>query len=96
MGICPSWLSFILYNPIRKALTDRKKILDESCITANSLVLEVGAGNGFLTEVIAERARKVYAIELQDGMVKKLEKRVQHFGDKVDIIHGDIASYSIE
>jgi tRNA A58 N-methylase Trm61 len=28
-------------------------------------------------------------------MVRKLEKRVQHFGDKVDIIHGDIASYSI-
>ena len=96
MGICPSWLSFILYNPIRKALTDRKKILDESGITANSLVLEVGAGNGFLTEVIAERARKVYAIELQDGMVRKLKKRVQRFGDKVDIIHGDIASYSIE
>jgi 16S rRNA A1518/A1519 N6-dimethyltransferase RsmA/KsgA/DIM1 with predicted DNA glycosylase/AP lyase activity len=45
-------------------LTDRKKILDESGITANSIVLEVGAGNGFLTEVIAERARKVYAIEL--------------------------------
>ena len=95
MCVCPSWLSFILYNPFRKALTDRKKILNESGITTDSVVLEVGAGNGFLTEVVAEHAKKVYAVELQDGMVKKLEKRVQRFGSKVDIIQGDIASHSI-
>jgi len=58
MCICPSWLSFILYNPIRKALTDREKILDECGITPHSTVLEVGAGNGFLTEVVAQRAKK--------------------------------------
>jgi len=95
MCICPSWLSFILYNPIRKAFTDREKILDECGITPHSIVLEVGAGNGFITEVIAQRAKKVYAVELQDGMVRKLKKRVQRFGDKVDIVQGDIASYSI-
>lgn len=93
--ICPSWLSFILYNPVRKALTDRKKIADESGITPDSVVLEVGAGNGFLTEVVAERAKKVYAVELQDGMVRKLKKRVQRFGNIVDIIQGDIATLSI-
>lgn len=95
MCICPSWLSFILYNPIRKALTDREKILDECGITPHSTVLEVGAGNGFLTEVVAQRAKKVHAVELQDGMVRKLKKRVQRFGDKVDIVQGDIASHSI-
>jgi len=90
--VCPSWLSFILYNPIRKAFTDRENILDECGITKDSVVLEVGAGNGFLTEVIAERAKKVYAVELQDGMIRKLKKRVEHFGDKVYIVRGDIAS----
>jgi 16S rRNA A1518/A1519 N6-dimethyltransferase RsmA/KsgA/DIM1 with predicted DNA glycosylase/AP lyase activity len=58
-------------------------------------VIEVGAGNGFITEVIAQHAKKVYAVELQDGMVRKLKKRVQRFGDKVDIVQGNIASYSI-
>lgn len=90
--VCPSWLSFILYNPIRKAFTDREKILDECGVTKDSVVLEVGAGNGFLTEAIAERAKEVYAVELQDGMIRKLQKRVLRFADKVSIIRGDIAS----
>lgn len=93
MAICPSWLSFILYNPVRKALTDRSKVLDESGITPSSVVIEIGAGNGFLTEAIAERAKKVVAVELQDGMVRKLMKRVRRFGSRVEIVHDDIAKY---
>jgi tRNA A58 N-methylase Trm61 len=90
--ICPSWLSFILYNPIRKAFTNREKILSESGIGDDSVVLEVGAGNGFLTEAVAAHAKKVYAVELQEGMATKLRKRIDHFGDKVVVVHGDIAS----
>jgi tRNA A58 N-methylase Trm61 len=95
MKICPSYLSFILYNPVRKALTDRERILDESGITESSVVLEIGAGNGFITEAIARRAKKVYANELQHGMVKKLRKRVERFGNKVDILLCDIATCDI-
>jgi len=94
--ICPSWLSFILYNPIRKKLSDRSRILQESGITRESVVLEVGAGNGFLTEALADYAKKVLVVELQDGMVRKLRKRVSGFADKVDIVTADIASYSIQ
>jgi 16S rRNA A1518/A1519 N6-dimethyltransferase RsmA/KsgA/DIM1 with predicted DNA glycosylase/AP lyase activity len=72
--VCPSWLSFILYNPVRKAFTDRSKVLDDAGITEESVVLEIGAGNGFFTEAIAERARKVIAVELQRGM-EETEKR---------------------
>jgi tRNA A58 N-methylase Trm61 len=90
--VCPSWLSFVLYNPVRKACTNRKEILDESGITPGSVVLEVGSGNGFLTEVIAERAQKVVCVELQEGMIRKLKKRIQMFGNKVEIMSGDIAS----
>lgn len=89
--VCPSWFSFILYNPVRKAFTDRIKVLDESCITRESVVLEIGAGNGFFTEAIAGRAKKVVAVELQQGMVRKLRKRVQRFGDAVEIVLEDIA-----
>ncbi|NOZ25345.1 MAG: class I SAM-dependent methyltransferase [Nitrospirae bacterium] len=93
--VCPSWLSFVLYNPVRKILTDREKILAESGITAGSVVLEVGAGNGFFTEVIAATARKVYAVELQDGMVEKLKRRIAGHAGKVEIICGDIAEIDI-
>ena len=94
--VCPSWLSFILYNPLRKIFTDREKVLEESGVTHDSVVLEVGAGNGFFTEVLAEHARKVYSVELQRGMVGKLKKRVARFGDKVSIIECDIAACGIE
>ena len=93
--VCPSWLSFLLYNPIRKAFTDREEILKEAGISADSVVLEVGAGNGFLTEALASRAKKVLSLELQAGMIRKLRKRVQRFGDKVEIVIGDIATYRI-
>ena len=94
--VCPSWLSIILYNPIRKAFQDRSKVMTESGVTSNSIVLEVGAGNGFLTETLAEYAKKVYAVELQKGMVKKLQRRVQRFGDRVEIILNDIANYTMQ
>lgn len=93
--VCPSWLSFILYNPLRKALTDRVKVLEESGVNSDSVVLEVGAGNGFFTEALARRAEKVYAVELQDGMVRKLGKRVAGFGGKVAIIRCDIAACGV-
>ncbi len=91
-GVCPSWLSFILYNPLRKALTDREKILDESRISSDSIVLEVGPGNGFLTEAIAGRASRVISVELQEGMARKLRSRVRPFGSKVEIVVADISS----
>ena len=59
-------------------------------------MLEIGAGNGFITEAIAQRTKKVYAIEIQPGMVRKLKKRIKKFGDKVDIRLCDIASCDIE
>jgi|MudIll2142460700_1097286.scaffolds.fasta_scaffold14368_2 ubiquinone/menaquinone biosynthesis C-methylase UbiE len=93
--VCPSWLSFILYNPFRKILTDREKVLKESGISRDSVVLEVGAGNGFFTEVLAGDAKKVYSVELQSGMVAKLRRRVARFGDKVSIIECDIAACGI-
>lgn len=94
--ICPSYLSFLLYNPLRKALTDRQRVLDESGITSSSVVLEVGAGNGFITEALAGRAQKVYAVELQAGMVRKLRRRTARFGAKVSIIECDIAACPLE
>lgn len=94
--VCPWWLSFILYNPVRKFLTDRERILKDSKITKDSLVLEVGAGNGFITEIIAEKAKKVVAIELQEKFVKALNRRLNKFGAKVEIRLGDIANISLE
>ena len=95
--VCPHWLSGILYNPVRKAFTDRLAVLRESCIRESSVVLEVGAGNGFFTEALAGRARLVYAVELQEQMAEKLRKRLSGnpCSHKVKIMTGDIAAVDV-
>jgi ubiquinone/menaquinone biosynthesis C-methylase UbiE len=85
----------MLYNPLRKWFTDRQAVLDECHIAPGTVVLEIGAGNGFFTEAIAERAGKVIAVELQQGMVRKLRRRTQRFGAKVEIVSGDIAGVGL-
>ncbi len=90
--VCPHWLSFILYNPIRKFLTDRSAVLDEAGVTAGSGVIEIGAGNGFFTEALARRAGHVWAVELQEGMVRKLRRRIAGKEATVTILEGDAAS----
>lgn len=91
--VCPHWLSCILYNPLRKTSTDRLAVLRQSRITKDSVVLEIGAGNGFFTEVLAEQAAFVHAVELQEGMVKKLRQRLGALADKVKILQDDISRY---
>ena len=91
--VCPHWLSFILYNPLRKLSTDRHAVLRDSRVNSESVVMEIGAGNGFFTEVLAEHAQFVYAVELQEGMVRKLKRRLGRLADKVSIIRDTIAAY---
>lgn len=62
----------------------------------NSVVMEVGPGNGFLTEYLAQKALLVYAIELQKEMAVQLEKRVKKWKNKVKIVNQDIADYQHE
>lgn len=64
-------------------------IIDGSDVTEDSLVVEIGPGEGALTTRLAERAGRVVAVELDERLVKLLN--VKLFGDdNVEIIHGDI------
>ena len=69
-------------------------IVDESGVTKDSLVLEIGPGTGALTLPLAERAGRVIAVDLDADMIKGL--RVKTFGmDNVELIHGDILQQDI-
>ncbi|MBQ0005417.1 MAG: ribosomal RNA small subunit methyltransferase A [Clostridiales bacterium] len=64
-------------------------IIEGSDVTEDSLVIEIGPGEGALTTRLAERAGRVVAVELDERLVKLLN--VKLFGDEnVEIIHGDI------
>jgi 23S rRNA (adenine-N6)-dimethyltransferase len=54
----------------------------------DDLVVEVGAGDGAITEAIAPRCREVVAYEIDPHHLPRLAERVGHF-DNVHIVPGD-------
>lgn len=57
-------------------------------LTGKDTVLEIGAGFGFLTEVLASKVGKVLAVEVDPKLVKILRKKFSK-NSKVKIFHGD-------
>ena len=65
------------------------EIVNGSGVGEDSLVVEIGPGEGALTEHLAEMAGHVVAVDLDERMIKLL--KVKLFGyDNVELIHGDI------
>lgn len=62
-------------------------ILEQANITKEDVVVEIGAGAGFVTEQLVKYAKKVIAIELDEDAIKELEKIPC---DNLQIIHRDI------
>ena len=73
-----------------------KKIADFAQIGKEDVVVEVGPGEGSLTELFLERAKKVVAIEKDERMVEflnnKFNKEIKE--NKLKIIEGDILKLS--
>ncbi len=55
-------------------------------VTGEDVVLEIGAGRGFLTAFLAQRARLVHAVELDPDVLPALRRAV---GSNVRIHEGD-------
>ncbi len=51
-----------------------KKIIDCSRVTSDDIVIEIGPGHGIMTKLLAERVKKVIAIEFD----KRLAERLKH------------------
>ncbi len=58
-------------------------------IRSDEVVLEIGAGLGFLTRLLAERCRKVIAVELDPKLASILRDRLSDLGN-IMILQGDI------
>ena len=57
-------------------------------------VLEIGPGPGALTVRLVQKAKHVTALELDAGMCRLLEKRVQN--EKLTLIHGDALKVDLQ
>jgi len=76
----PSFLAFILDNPIRAFFADRETLIKRTGIKKGETVLEPGCGSGFFTPVLSKAAGekgKVIAVDLQEDMIGKLRNKIR-------------------
>lgn len=66
-----------------------EKIIAASEITKNDLVVEIGPGIGTMTQYLAEAAREVVAVEIDNALIPILQDTLKEW-DNVTIIHNDI------
>lgn len=71
------------------------KIVNDAQVSPTDLVLEIGAGLGGLTRLLAAQAGYVTAIEIDDRLYPALEAVLQPF-DNVRLVRGDILSIPLE
>ena len=72
-----------------------EKIMDAAEITQEDCVLEIGPGIGTMTQYLAERARKVIAVEIDSKLIPILKESLGSY-DNVQIINEDILKLDIE
>ncbi|MFH1253691.1 MAG: 16S rRNA (adenine(1518)-N(6)/adenine(1519)-N(6))-dimethyltransferase RsmA [Candidatus Uhrbacteria bacterium] len=64
-----------------------KKIVAAAEVKAGDLVLEIGPGQGILTEALLDVGAQVIAVELDKDLIEPLKEK---FGDKINLLQGDI------
>jgi len=67
-------------------------IIESANLSADDIVLEIGSGIGFVTEQIAPRVKKVYAVEIDKDAIRELKKLPF---DNIEIIEQDILKTDI-
>jgi len=69
-----------------------EKIIRIADVRDTDTIVEVGAGTGVLTAMIAERARRVIALEVDRQLVELLRKELGDRGN-VEIVHEDVLRF---
>jgi len=80
--VCPVWVGYLLASPLRKIFQNPKKIL-QSYIEEGMKVLDIGCAMGFFSLSAAEMVGligKVICVDVQEKMIKELEKRAYKAG----------------
>jgi len=77
--VCPLWVGYFLASPVRKLFQNPKKILGPY-VREGMKVLDIGCAMGFFSLPLAEmvgRNGRVICVDIQEKMIKSLEKRAQ-------------------
>ena len=71
------------------------RIIEESGITKDDCVLEIGPGIGTMTQYLCENAREVIAVEIDKALIPILEDTLSAY-DNVTVINDDILKVDVQ
>jgi len=69
-----------------------RKIVEEASPEKEDIVLEIGAGLGGLTAALAQRVKRVYALEIDPKLVEALRGRFSGIGE-IEVIQADALQF---
>lgn len=96
---CPTWLAWLVEGSLVDHLLGTEQTLDRIGLRPGLRVLEVGPGPGRLLIPAARRvlpAGEVVGLELQPGMIARLQDRVAAAGTRnLEVIQGDVTAEGI-
>lgn len=72
-----------------------ERIMNAAEITKEDCVLEIGPGIGTMTQYLAERAKKVFAVEIDKNLIPILDETLAEY-DNVTVMNEDILKVDIE
>ena len=70
------------------------QLIGKSNIQKDDIVIEIGPGKGIITKQLVEKCSKVYAIEYDPYLYKKLNKMFHNI-DNIEIRHGDFLEFRL-
>ena len=71
-----------------------EKIIKAANVTEDDFVLEIGPGNGTMTQYLASAARQVFAVEIDKALIPILEDTLKDYSN-VTILNEDILKVNI-
>jgi 16S rRNA (adenine1518-N6/adenine1519-N6)-dimethyltransferase len=72
----------------------QRKIIANCAFGGSDIVLEIGAGRGELTGLIAHRVKKVYALEIDSYLCEVLKDNLSNYTN-IEIINQDILKFDL-
>ncbi|MFQ6080159.1 MAG: 16S rRNA (adenine(1518)-N(6)/adenine(1519)-N(6))-dimethyltransferase RsmA [Candidatus Bathyarchaeia archaeon] len=71
-----------------------QKMVSYASINPEDVVLEIGAGLGFLTQLLSKKCGRVIAVEIDPKLAKMLKERLQGL-QNLELIEGDLLKVSV-
>ena len=71
-----------------------KELVEKTKITAEDVVVEIGAGKGIITAELAKKARKVIAVEVDKQLYSELVEKLRGL-DNVELINTDFMTWAL-